>query len=62
MNSLHALAEALLERETLVEKEIDAIIAGHVAKSPETKEKGAGSDKHTEDETKAPGELKPLLS
>ncbi len=62
MNSLHALAEALLERETLVEKEIDAIIAGHVAKSPETKEKGTGSDKHTEDETKAPGELKPLLS
>jgi cell division protease FtsH len=62
MNSLHALAEALLERETLVEKEIDAIIAGHVAKSAETKEEGAGSDKHTEDETKAPGELKPLLS
>ncbi|MBW1858539.1 MAG: ATP-dependent zinc metalloprotease FtsH [Deltaproteobacteria bacterium] len=62
MDSLHALAEALLERETLVEKEIDAIIAGHVAKSPETKEEGAGSDKHTEDEPKAPGELKPLLS
>ncbi|MBW2171519.1 MAG: ATP-dependent zinc metalloprotease FtsH [Deltaproteobacteria bacterium] len=62
MDSLHALAEALLERETLVEKEIDAIIAGHVAKSPETKEEGVGSDKHTEDEPKAPGELKPLLS
>jgi len=59
LNSLHALAEALLERETLVEKEIDAIIAGEVAKSAETKEEGAGSDKHTEDETRAPGELKP---
>ena len=59
MNSLHALAEALLERETLVEKEIDAIIAGDVAKSAETKEEGTGSDKNTEDETTAPGELKP---
>ena len=62
MNILHSLAEALLDRETLVEKEIDAIIAGDVAKSAETKEEGAESDKHTEDETRAPGELKPLLS
>jgi cell division protease FtsH len=63
MNSLHALAEALLERETLVEKEIDAIIAGGVAKSTETKEEGTESDdKHTEDETRAPGDLKPVLS
>ena len=62
INTLHALAEALLERETLVEKEIDAIIAGDVAKSTETKEEGAESDKHTEDESRAPGELKPLLS
>ena len=59
MNVQHALAEALLERETLVEKEIDAIIAGDVAKSSETKEEGAGPDKHTEDETTAPRELKP---
>ena len=62
LNILHALAEALLERETLVEKEIDAIIAGDVAKSAQTKEEGAESDEHTEDESRAPGELKPLLS
>jgi cell division protease FtsH len=60
--TLHALAEALLERETLVEKEIDAIIAGDVANSTETKEEGTGSDKHTEDETTAPGDLKPVLN
>jgi cell division protease FtsH len=59
MNTLHALAEALLERETLVEKEIDVIIAGGVAKSADTKEEGSESDKHTENETTAPGELKP---
>jgi cell division protease FtsH len=62
MNVLHALAEALLERETLVEKEIDAIIAGHVTKSAETKEEDADSDKHAEDETKATGDLKPVLN
>jgi cell division protease FtsH len=63
MDSLHALAEALLERETLVEKEIDAIIAGGIAKSTETKEEGTESDdKHAEDETRAPGDLKPVLS
>jgi cell division protease FtsH len=62
MNTLHALAEALLERETLVEKEIDAIIAGGVAKSTEPKEEDTDSDKHAEDETAATGDLKPVLN
>jgi cell division protease FtsH len=62
MNSLHALAEALLERETLVEKEIDAIIAGDVPRSQEARKEGTESDEPTENETRAPGKLKPLLS
>jgi cell division protease FtsH len=62
MNVLHALADALLERETLVGKEIDAIIAGDVAKSAEKKEEDSDSDKHADDETTAPGDLKPVLS
>jgi hypothetical protein len=62
MNTLHALAEALLERETLVEKEIMAIIAGNFPKSGETEEEEPKSDAQTEDETRAPGNLKPLLS
>ena len=59
---LHALAQALLERETLLEKEIDAIIAGDVAKTAEAKEERTESGAHTEGETPAPGKLRPLLS
>jgi cell division protease FtsH len=62
MNTLHALAEALLERETLVEKEIEAIIAGDLPVSAEAGEEGPKSDEPTEDETREPGKLKPLLS
>jgi cell division protease FtsH len=62
MNTLHALAEALLERETLVEKEIEAIIAGDLPVSTEAGEEGPKSDEPTEDETREPGKLKPLLS
>jgi len=64
MNTLHALARTLLERETLVGKEIDAIIAGDVPKPTGEKKRkeGTESEEHTENETTAPGELKPLLS
>jgi cell division protease FtsH len=62
MDALHALAQALLERETLVEMEIDAIIAGDVPKTAEAKAEEARSDAHTEDETTAPGKLRPLPS
>ena len=64
MDTLHALAQALLERETLVEKEIDAIIAGDVPDTAEAeaKEEETKPDTLTEDETRAPGKLKPLPS
>jgi len=62
MDALHALAQALLERETLVEMEIDAIIAGDVPRTAEAKAEEARSDAHTEDETTAPGKLRPLPS
>jgi cell division protease FtsH len=62
MNTLHAIAEALLERETLVEKEIEAIIAGDLSKSTEAEEEETESDPHTKDETMTPGKLKPLPS
>jgi cell division protease FtsH len=62
MDTLHALAQALLERETLVEREIDAIIAGHVPDTAEPKQEGTRSGAHTQDETTAPGKLRPLPS
>ena len=61
-DTLHALAQALLERETLVETEIDAIIAGDVPKTAEAKAEETRPDAHTEDETTAPGKLRPLPS
>ncbi|MCK4390033.1 MAG: ATP-dependent zinc metalloprotease FtsH [Desulfobacterales bacterium] len=62
MGALHALAQALLERETLVEKEIDAIIAGDVPETAGAKEEEIRSDAHTEDKTTVPGKLRPLPS
>jgi len=62
MDSLHALAQALLDRETLLEKEIDAIIAGDVPKTAEQSEEGTKSGTHTQNETTAPGKLRPLPS
>ncbi len=60
MDSLHSLAQALLDRETLVEREIDAIIAGDVPKTAEQSEEGTKSGAHTQNETTAPGKLRPL--
>ncbi len=62
MNILHALAEALLERETLVEREIEAIIAGDFPRSTETEEAETTADAETKDATRAPGKLEPLPS
>ena len=62
MDSLHALAEALLEKETLVETEIDAIIAGDVAPPPESKEEKAEPETKTEGKTQTPQQLRPLPS
>jgi len=61
MDTLHALAQALLERETLAEKEIDVIIAGDVPDIAEAVEEETKPDTRTEDETRAPGKLRPLL-
>jgi len=62
MDTLHALAQALLDRETLVEREIDAIIAGDVPETAKPREEGTKSGAHTQDETTAPGKLRPLPS
>lgn len=62
MNTLHALAEALLERETLVEAEIEAIIAGDFPKSTEEEVEETEVDGETKDATRAPGKLEPLPS
>ena len=62
IDSLHGLAQALLERETLAEAEIDAIIAGNVPKSAEAEQEEADSEPGGEDESRASGELKPILS
>ncbi|MBW1896741.1 MAG: AAA family ATPase, partial [Deltaproteobacteria bacterium] len=62
IDPLHALAEALLEKETLVMAEIDAIIA---EKSPKTTEPQQGETKpggDTEDESSAPGKLNPMMN
>jgi cell division protease FtsH len=62
MDTLDALAQALLDRETLVEREIDAIIAGDVPETAKPREEGTKSGAHTQDETTAPGKLRPLPS
>jgi cell division protease FtsH len=62
MDTLHALAHALLDRETLVEKEIDAIIAGDVPETAGSRDEGTKAGAHTQDETTAPGKLRPILS
>jgi cell division protease FtsH len=61
-DTLHALAQALLDRETLLEKDIDAIIAQDVPETAKPTEEGAQSGAHIQDETTAPGKLRPLPS
>ena len=60
VDTLHALSQALLERETLAEKEIDAIIAGDVPDIAEAVKEETKPDTRAEDETRAPGKLRPL--
>jgi cell division protease FtsH len=64
-DTLHALAEALLERETLVESDIDAIIAGEVREVPaddESKEAEAKLEAEAEAKGKATQQLRPVPS
>ncbi len=64
MDALHALAQALLERETLAESDIDTIIAGGVpAPNAESKEeKAEPQTKPDESKGKTTGQLRPLPS
>jgi cell division protease FtsH len=62
MDTLHAMAQALLERETLAESDIDAIIAGHVPAAPESSEKKPEPETKGEGKEEATQQLRPLPS
>jgi len=62
IDTLHAIANALLEKETLLESDIDAIIAGAVPAGGESKEKEAKSEAQGEGKAQATGQLRPLPS
>jgi cell division protease FtsH len=62
IDTLHAIANALLERETLLESDIDAIIAGAAPAEGESKEKDAKSKALGEGKAPATGQLRPLPS
>jgi cell division protease FtsH len=62
VDTLHAVAQALLERETLTESDIDAIIAGHVPAAPESKEETPEAETAGEGKGEATQQLRPLPS
>ncbi len=62
VDTLHALADALLDKETLEEIEINAIIAGDAIPTPESKEKKAEPETQSKDTTQTPRQLRPLPS
>jgi cell division protease FtsH len=62
IDTLHALAQALLERETLTEKDIDAIIAGDVHGARESEEEKAEREAQGVGKGQATGHLRPLPS
>jgi cell division protease FtsH len=62
MDILHGLAQALLERETLTENDIDAIIAGDIPVAPESMEEKAEPEAQGEGKGQGTGELRPLPS
>ncbi|MBN1840842.1 MAG: ATP-dependent zinc metalloprotease FtsH [Deltaproteobacteria bacterium] len=62
IDTLHAIANALLERETLLESDIDAIIAGAAPAGGKSKEKEAKSKALGEGKAQATGQLRPLPS
>jgi cell division protease FtsH len=66
MDALHAIAQALLERETLVESDIDALIAGHVPPPDRgqtlTETRDAQAERQSEVQKETPGKLHPLPS
>jgi cell division protease FtsH len=62
MDALHSLAQALLERETLTENDINAIIAGDIPVAPDSMEEKAGPEAQGEGKGQGTGELRPLPS
>jgi len=62
METLHGLAQALLERETLTQDDIDVIIAGDIPVAPESKEEKAEPEVRGEDKGQAARKLRPLPS
>ncbi len=62
IDTLHAIANALLEKETLLESDIDAIIAGAVPAEGESKGKEAKSEAEGEGKAQTTGQLRPLPS
>ncbi len=63
MDILHALAQALLERETLVGSDIDTIIAGGFPAGEEGPAEGKPQpETHTDENGEANGQLKPVPS
>ena len=51
MDALHALAQALLDRETLVEADVDAIVTGKAPSGQEDSQKEAAQDVQPEEKT-----------
>jgi cell division protease FtsH len=62
METLHGLAHALLERETLTENDIDAIIAGDIPVVPGAMEEKAEPEAQSEGKGQKTGQLRPLPS
>jgi cell division protease FtsH len=62
IDTLHDLAKALLERETLSENDIDAIIAGDIPAAPEPKEERTEPQVQDKGKGQATRKLRPLPS
>lgn len=62
IDSLHAVAQALLDRETLTLSDIEAIVAGDVAAAGEAKEEKGEAQARDEAKGQAPQQLRPVPS
>jgi cell division protease FtsH len=61
-DTLHGLAQALLERETLTERDIDVIIAGDIPVAPESSKEKAEPEVQGKGKGRTTRELRPLPS
>jgi len=62
IDTLHALAQVLLEKETLIESDIDAIISGNVRAARESNEEKVEPEAQSEGKDEAAKQLRPLPS